>query len=359
MLFHVIFSIEVALLVLCTSVFHICEAFQATHRSQPYFGRPLSTFKQRQLRVSATAATSIASSLPPSSPLLPTQTAGRILIVTESAVKSTTIRNLLQLLPAAFQSHYQFVVQTCPQNVTTLTPIKKSVRSTVKDVSEMDFTVAVDSLLYPAYEIVQSKSAIETVGEIQQTLGNISQILLAFDMDRRGEHLSWQLLSVLHVPQNVTLSRLKLTELTPSNFQSCLTNALSPPRNHRSDYEKQLLDMNIVESQLTEQVVDRTISFALSQALYKCQGGYHKLGRLPCAILNLIAKVSERILALLLPLLTIGIMVAVNTNSTVYTYTALSIKHIYGMWLICCVFLIHPERKRTGSHQTHPCCLHS
>jgi DNA topoisomerase IA len=186
------------------------------------------------------------------------------------------------------------MVKTCPETITTLAMKKQSYpRSTSTDPAELDFSAAMDSVLNPTYEIVQSPPSISKLHDIQDFLSNnnATKLVLAFNVDKKSELLAWNLLSVLDIPDNVTISRLQLSEITPKVFQKAMTNVLSPSTHDPPD--KQLLDRNVVDSLLTQRVLDRTLSFTLSQALYKCLGEYYSAGRVQSHVLNLLAEVKS------------------------------------------------------------------
>lgn len=266
---------------------HVCEAFPSKLTKGHIYHSQHSSLLSK-VWTSHFTSTDSSLFLPHSVPRKPT--AGTVLILTESTVKSATIRHLLmQYSPASFLSQQQFVLKTCPETITTLAKTIRSPRPTLKNSAELDFSVAIDAALNPAYELVQSKSTRDTLRDIQDTFRekNVTKLVVAFNMDREGDVLMWHLLSVLKVPENVTISRLRLSELTPNLFQKALTNALSPTTD-----DKVLFDMNFIDSQLVRRVVDRTISFVLAQALHKCLGCYYSVGRVQSSVLNHIVEVS-------------------------------------------------------------------
>ncbi len=80
-------------------------------------------------------------------------------------------------------------------------------------------------------------------------------IYLATDADREGEAISWHIMEVLGVPVE-QVKRIVFTEIT----KKAILDALDKPKE---------LDMNMVNSQLARQVLDKLIGFKVSPCLWK------------------------------------------------------------------------------------------
>jgi len=80
-------------------------------------------------------------------------------------------------------------------------------------------------------------------------------VYLATDSDREGEFIAKQVVDVLRIPSE-SYKRLIFNEITPKSMAESLANPYS-------------LDKNLLESQVSRQVLDRMIGFCLSMLLQK------------------------------------------------------------------------------------------
>jgi DNA topoisomerase IA len=215
----------------------------------------------------------------------------KVLIVSESALKSSTILNLLQSVDVSpLQMVYDFSVATCPDTITYLSQKRLSPRPTPRQSSELDFNETMKSALHPTYEIVNSAATVDALRSLQHKILNTSRLIVAFNADKRGEALTCDLLSTLNIPKEVVTSRLKLPEITPGVLRKTLSSALFPTPEHTGS-QVTVINMNAVNSQITQRVLDRTLSFTLAQALHKSLGDYFSAGRVQSHALQLIVEV--------------------------------------------------------------------
>ena len=111
--------------------------------------------------------------------------------------------------------------------------------------------VDVEDEFKPKYVISKDKKKVVT--ELKKAAKNADQVLLATDLDREGEAISWHLAEVLDLDLEDE-NRIVFNEIT----KNAILEAVEHPRK---------IDMELVESQETRRIVDRIIGFRLSTLL--------------------------------------------------------------------------------------------
>ena len=103
------------------------------------------------------------------------------------------------------------------------------------------------------YEIIEEKKQI--IKNIQKEINKSVDIILATDNDNEGEAIAWHICEVFNLPIELT-KRITFNEITYSAIQNSIKN----PR---------FINMNIVFSQQTRQILDILIGFTISPILWK------------------------------------------------------------------------------------------
>jgi DNA topoisomerase-1 len=119
---------------------------------------------------------------------------------------------------------------------------------------EKNIGIDVDNEFRPEFHIDPKKR--DVVAKLRAEAGRCdTPIYLATDADREGEAISWHIMEVLGVPIG-QVKRVVFTEIT----KKAVLAALEKPKE---------LDMNMVNSQLARQVLDKLIGFKVSPCLWK------------------------------------------------------------------------------------------
>ncbi len=111
--------------------------------------------------------------------------------------------------------------------------------------------VDVEDEFKPKYIISKDKKKV--VDELKKAAKKADQVLLATDLDREGEAISWHLAEVLGLDLEEE-NRIVFNEIT----KKAILDAVDKPRK---------IDMDLVQSQETRRIVDRIIGFRLSTLL--------------------------------------------------------------------------------------------
>ena len=90
---------------------------------------------------------------------------------------------------------------------------------------------------------------------IKKEISNSSEVILASDSDREGEAIAWHLCQLFHL-NPLTCKRIVFNEIT----KNAILNAVDNPRT---------IDMSLVESQQSRQVLDLLVGFKISPILWK------------------------------------------------------------------------------------------
>lgn len=121
---------------------------------------------------------------------------------------------------------------------------------------------------------VISKDKKKVVTQLKKEAKKADEVLLATDLDREGEAISWHLAQLLDLDLDLD-NRIVFNEIT----KKAILDAVEKPRK---------IDMELVESQETRRIVDRIIGFRLS-TLLKSKIKSRSAGRVQSVALKLIA----------------------------------------------------------------------
>ncbi|WNE40394.1 MAG: DNA topoisomerase 1 [Mycoplasmataceae bacterium] len=130
----------------------------------------------------------------------------------------------------------------------------------------------------PSYEVIPEKKNLINIWKSCLKNQKISAIYLATDPDREGEAIAQETAKSLGVDPK-KCQRLLFYEITPRSIKEALKNPLT-------------INENLVESQLSRQVLDRMIGFCLSTILQKKLRAL-SAGRVQSVVLKLIAEREE------------------------------------------------------------------
>ena len=119
------------------------------------------------------------------------------------------------------------------------------------------------------------KEKFKQIKKLKELIDKSSQVIIATDNDREGEAIAWHVTQLFNLPINT--KRIIFNEIT----KDAITSALQNPTT---------LDINIVESQQTRQILDIFVGFKISPFLWKNVSAKNNLsaGRCQTPALNLI-----------------------------------------------------------------------
>jgi len=127
----------------------------------------------------------------------------------------------------------------------------------------------------PTYEVVPGKENLITSWRKYLKKENVSSIYLATDPDREGEAIAQEVVLLLGLSPT-QYQRLLFYEITPRNINEALSKPL-------------MINSNLVEAQVSRQVLDRMIGFCLSTILQKKLRAL-SAGRVQSVVLKLIVE---------------------------------------------------------------------
>ena len=102
----------------------------------------------------------------------------------------------------------------------------------------------------------------KTVKQLKQYIASCSEVILATDCDREGEAIAWHICQLFNLPLQST-KRILFKEIT--------TTAILQAVRHPS-----IINMNVVNAQLSRQISDLVIGYTISPLLWKYIGVYSK-----------------------------------------------------------------------------------
>ncbi|WP_071515023.1 type I DNA topoisomerase [Geitlerinema sp. PCC 9228] len=186
------------------------------------------------------------------------------LVIVESPTKARTIRNYLP-------NEYQ--VEASMGHVRDLPQSAKEIPSQYKGQKWAQLGVNVEGNFEPLYVIPKDKK--KTVKQLQESLQQADELILATDEDREGESISWHLLQVLQ--PEVPTKRMVFHEIT----QEAIRNALQECRH---------VDENLVRAQETRRILDRLVGYTVSPLLWKKIAPGLSAGRVQSVAVRLVVE---------------------------------------------------------------------
>jgi len=195
------------------------------------------------------------------------------LIVVESPTKARTFNRILKIKNL---SDKYFVFATVGH---------------FRDLPATSIAVDFDKNYQPEYEIMERK--MKMVDKLKELAKEHKKIILATDLDREGESISYHVAYILgFVDENwpdfklknkSKLERIVFHEITPTALQDALDN----PDNLRTD---------LVKAQQARRILDRVVGYKLSPLLWKKMGkNWLSAGRVQTVALRLIAEREKEI----------------------------------------------------------------
>ncbi len=186
---------------------------------------------------------------------------GKTLLIVESGAKSKTIEKLLGP---------NFMVRASFGHIRNL-----------DDESFNGLGIDIQNHFTPKYVIMNDKKNKETIDRLRNDIKNSSRVLIASDEDREGEAIAWHLAQVFNIPLHEK-NRITFHEIT----KSALENAIKNPR---------LIDMNMVHSQQSRQVLDKTLGYDLSPVLWKYVAPKLSAGRVQSIALKMVVEKEKEV----------------------------------------------------------------
>jgi DNA topoisomerase-1 len=106
----------------------------------------------------------------------------------------------------------------------------------------------------PTYTIINEPIKKRQIELLRKEIKNADEVILASDMDREGEMISYSIIELFNLPLHT--KRITFHEIT----ESALRNAVQNPRT---------IDMNLVQAQQARQILDILVGFKISPVLWK------------------------------------------------------------------------------------------
>jgi len=132
----------------------------------------------------------------------------------------------------------------------------------------------------PNYVPITGKK--KDISALKKMASECNKVILATDLDREGEAISWHLFDELGLKEH-DYERVVFNEIT----KDVVVNSINNPRK---------IDMDLVKSQETRRMLDRIIGFRLSKLMQRKTGG-KSAGRVQSVALKLIVDREREILA--------------------------------------------------------------
>ena len=175
----------------------------------------------------------------------------KTLLIVESPAKSKTIEKLLG-------NDY----------------IVKSSFGHIRELEKENFGVDIENGFKPNYKIMEGKGKV--INDLKNAAKSVNKVLLAADEDREGEAIAWHVAMILklNIKEN---NRITFHEIT----KKALENAVLNPRT---------VDMDMVHSQQSRQILDKIIGFSLSPLLWSYIGPKLSAGRVQSVCLKLVVE---------------------------------------------------------------------
>jgi len=165
----------------------------------------------------------------------------------------------------------------------------------IRDLPKNKIAIDYKKQFKPGYQIIANKYKVVT--ELKRLAEKNTEIILATDLDREGEAISYHIAyllglveenwpeSVLKVPKKMSLKRIVFHEITTNALMEALKNP-------------QELRMNLVKAQQARRILDRIVGYELSPLLWKTMGKkWLSAGRVQTVALRLVVEREKEIKA--------------------------------------------------------------
>ncbi len=193
------------------------------------------------------------------------------LVIVESGAKSKTIERFLG------PGHK---VAASNGHIRDLPPKKSAIPKRLRDKSWAELGVDTEGDFKPIY-IVPQKSK-KQVRELKKLVSGAKEVLLATDVDREGEAISWHLVEVLNLGngRRPGVKRIVFQEITRGAIEEALAN----PRE---------VNLRLVYAQEARRVLDRLYGYSLSPVLWRKVHPRLSAGRVQSVALRLVVDREE------------------------------------------------------------------
>jgi DNA topoisomerase-1 len=150
----------------------------------------------------------------------------------------------------------------------------------VRDLPQSKFGIKIDDKFEPEFEIIKGK---EKIVKDLKALSKGKEVLLATDNDREGEAIAWHLAEILELPLKEK-NRITFNEIT----ERVIKDSVKSPR---------LVDVKMVDSQLTRRILDRIVGYKVSPILWRVFRGKLSAGRVQSAALRILCDQEKKVRA--------------------------------------------------------------
>jgi DNA topoisomerase I len=153
----------------------------------------------------------------------------------------------------------------------------------VRDLPGKDGSIDTDNDFAMRYEIIERNQ--KYVDQIVRAAKEVDEILLATDLDREGEAISWHIAEILRSKKqtaDLPMQRVTFSEITPK----AIKHAIAHPRP---------LSMNLVNAQQARRALDYLVGFNVSKVLWAKVAGAKSAGRVQSPALRMIVEREEEI----------------------------------------------------------------
>lgn len=114
--------------------------------------------------------------------------------------------------------------------------------------------IDIENNFKPTYSIIDEPIKKRQIEFLKKEIKNANEVILASDMDREGEMISYSLIDLFNLPLNT--KRIAFNEITEQALRSAVQN----PRT---------IDMDLVQAQQARQILDVLVGFKVSPVLWK------------------------------------------------------------------------------------------
>jgi len=153
----------------------------------------------------------------------------------------------------------------------------------VRDLPPKDGSIDTENGFAMRYEIIERNA--KYVDQIVKAAKDVDEILLATDLDREGEAISWHIAEILRskkLTKDLPMNRVTFSEITPKAIRAAIAN----PRP---------LAMDLVNAQQARRALDYLVGFKVSKVLWAKVSGAKSAGRVQSPALRMITEREDEI----------------------------------------------------------------